>query len=311
MNIAYSTISVEPFRRFEYWIDVVCQHCVPASSKQLKDKPFDGQLVVNPVGSVEITKMVAPLHSWSRDEIHLRRGPDDDLWIAYMESGQGILSQGGREARLVKGDLVLYDAARPFKFTLETEAEGIYLIRLPRHSLVHRCPGAERLTARVIDNCQVEASPLRSMILQATTCNFDKMRSGAAAQFGSTLLDLAAITLEFQISSAKPVYERSLYDKMIAYIQKHIEDPDLCLADLAEAHCVSPRTVTRIFASRRQTAISMVWKLRLEAAQEALIEGRARSVTVAAFDYGFSDVSHFSRAFRKAFGYAPSSLIRN
>lgn len=308
-TIAYTTQAVEPTRRFEYWVDVVCRHCVPATSKQLDSRPFDGQLQITHVGAVEIYKMVAPLHWWSRDTIHLKRNPDDDLWIAYMEEGQGVLSQQGREAQVCNGNLVLYDAARHFEFTLATK--GIYLVRLPRRSMVMRCPGAERLTAHVINGNHAGALSLRLMIQEAVNIDFENMRPNAEAQFGSTLLDLAAMTLEFDATNVEPRSERDFYSRIVTYIRQHIEDTDLCLENIAKAHCVSSRTITRVFARRKQTAMGVVWRLRLEEAQNALAEGRARTVTEAAFSNGFSDLSHFSRVFRKTFGHAPHTLIRD
>lgn len=309
MSTAYSTVGIEPKRRFDYWIDVVCRHCILAASRPLGDGFFDGELEVSSVGAVDISKMVASLHHWSRESSHIRKGPDDDLWLGYLVEGEAIVSQGGNSAHLGKGDLVLYDAARPFDFTLE--AKTIYLMRLSRRSLLQRCPGAERLTARVINESQPAAMPLRSMIEHACITNFDKMRPGAAAQFGSTLLDLVAVALEFQMGDVEPVGEKDFYSKVVAYIERNYEDPDLCLDNLADAHNISSRTITRAFARRKQTAMGMVWILRLEASRHALVEGRARSVTDAAFNHGFSNVSHFSRAFRKAFGCAPNTLIRN
>lgn len=309
MSASYTTADVEPERRFEYWVDAVCSQCIPAASKPLTDVSFDARLSVTTVGAVQISKMIAPMHWWSRDAIHLRRSPDDDLWIGYMSDGQALVSQHDRQARVGKGDLVLYDAARPFEFTLETQ--GIYLVRLPRNSLVQRCSDAERLTAHLINNSQPAAAPLRSMIECAVTTDFEKMRPGAAAQFGCTLIDLVAVALEFQMGAVEPVGEHGLYRRVVAYIHRNLDDPDLCLDNMAAAHRVSSRTITRAFARRGQTAMGMVWQLRIEASRSALIEGRARSVTEAAFDHGFSDTSHFSRVFHKAFGYTPSTLIRN
>lgn len=54
----------------------------------------------------------------------------------------------------------------------------------------------------------------------------------------------------------------------------------------------------------------MRWLLneRLQRCYRALTEARARSVSEAAFEYGFSDLSHFSRVFKATFGVRPSEV---
>ncbi|KQP41587.1 helix-turn-helix domain-containing protein [Pseudorhodoferax sp. Leaf274] len=309
MAIEYSTAAVAPVHRFDYWSDVVCRHCIPAASRMLAEGPFDGALAVRHVGVVDIATMAAPLHHWSRESGHLRIRDDDDLWIACMRAGEGVLEQGGRQARLRAHGMVLYDAARPFQCTMAPQA--IDLCRFPRRALLQRYPGAERMTALLLDDGKPAAAQLRALIAQAADIDFDGLRPGAAERFGSTLLDLLGLVLEFQADVQERPAERDLHARMSAYVQRYFLEPGLCLQTIADAHHVSTRTVTRAFARHGHTPMGMVWQLRLQASRQALAEGRARSVTEAAFDHGFSDVSHYSRAFRKAFGSAPHLLLRS
>jgi hypothetical protein len=92
----YSTIGVAESRRFEYWNDVVLRHCIPAASVPMAGVDFDARLAVRGVGMVDICSLSAPLHRWERTARYLRQGPDDDLWLGYMQGGYGQLEQGAQ-----------------------------------------------------------------------------------------------------------------------------------------------------------------------------------------------------------------------
>lgn len=96
-SLHYSTVGVTESRRFEYWNDVVLRHCIPAASAPLAGVDFDARLTVRGVGLVDMCSLSAPLHSWDRTARYLRQGPDDDLWLGYMQDGYGQLEQGGRK----------------------------------------------------------------------------------------------------------------------------------------------------------------------------------------------------------------------
>lgn len=77
---------------------------------------------------------------------------------------------------------------------------------------------------------------------------------------------------------------------------------------LAAEACLSPFHFHRTFhALLGETPAEMVRRLRLERAAQQLLESDL-AVTQIAFDAGYSSLEAFIRAFRAAFGYAPSAF---
>ncbi len=305
MKVQYTTQAVDAPRRFEYWNDVVCRHCLVADSDIARGQAFDGEMGVSSIGMVGMAIMASQMHHWRRDAHHIRADPDDDLWLAFMASGEGYLAQQGRQTTLQSGGMVLYDGARPFEFAMGPEK--IYLARLPRKSLLSRCPEAEHMTAQLIDPRRPGVLALRSMMDEAANTEFADPDS--AVRYGSALLDVLALILAPPASNITAVEKNNLYLKVLSYLRENYNDPLLNLHVLAMAHHVSERTLTRAFAQHNQTPMDVLRRLRLQASHRALTEGRAGNVTSAALDAGFSDLSHFSRVFRAAYGCTPQSLL--
>ncbi|KEA63042.1 hypothetical protein ADIMK_2566 [Marinobacterium lacunae] len=306
-SFQYSTAEVSANRRFEYWNDVVLRHCIPAASKPLTDFGFDGELTVRGVGVVDICSLSSSQHYWERTAKHLRCGPDDDLWLGFVQNGQGQMEQGGRKTQLEMDNLVLYDAAQAFRFSLG--GDNIQLVRIPRHLLSSRLKGLENLTATVLDDSRPGVIPLREMLRQAASNPSELQSAELAGRFSQTFIDLLALSLELQDLKTAHA-EQDLYARIMNYIHRNLTDRELCIKTIAEAHHVSTRTVTRAFARHQVTPMSVIWQQRLLASREAIESGRVRNVSQAALDFGFSDFSHFSHAFRRAFGVCPQSLLR-
>lgn len=306
-DIRYSTEHVSVHHRFEYWNDVILRHCIPSEGKPLADGRFDGELAVREVGLVDVCTLTSTLHHWERKSQHLRTGPDDDLWLGYIQEGYGQLEQGGRKACLSSNDLVLYDAAQTFRFSIG--GRNNHLIRIPRHLLTGKVPASDTLTANVLDDTRPGIIPLREMIFQAAHTPVLVNNSDVASRFSQTMLDLLVLSLELQDHNTV-ASERDLYARMRNYISRNLTNPELSVDNIALAHHVSVRTVTRTFARHQKTPAAVIWQERLEASRDALEQGRVGSVSEAALDYGFSDFTHFSHAFRKAFGVTPSSVMK-
>ncbi|POF86412.1 helix-turn-helix domain-containing protein [Pseudomonas putida] len=302
----YSTLAVSPARRFDYWREVVCHHCLSADSKPSSQSDFDGALQVNGIGPLDITTLSSPLHHWVRSEQHLRSDPAEDIWLGFTLDGHGEIEQHTRKASLSAGSLFLYDATQPFRFSLGGTEN--HLIRIPRPLLAQRLPRVGDFTALVLDETRPGVIPLRQMIGQAASSVALLQDEGISRRYSNTIIDLLVLSLELQ--DLKTTHqELDLYGRIMNYIQRHLTEPELSIETIAVAHHVSTRTVTRAFARHQNSPVAEIWKERLNASRAAIECGQVRSVSQAALEFGFSDFSHFSHAFRKAFGVAPHTLL--
>jgi AraC-like DNA-binding protein len=84
-------------------------------------------------------------------------------------------------------------------------------------------------------------------------------------------------------------------------------DPGATVAEIAERHAVSTRTLQRLF--RRHVGVGPKWVLRryrLQEAAEQLAAGERSDWTRLALDLGYFDHAHFIRDFRAVVGRSPA-----
>lgn len=100
--------------------------------------------------------------------------------------------------------------------------------------------------------------------------------------------------------------ESSLYEKLLAYIEEHI-DETLSLEKLAEQFYVSKYHIAHIFKDNLGISIHQyIMKKRLSLCQEALLSNE--NISKIYSSYGFGDYSDFYRAFKKEYGMSPKEF---
>ena len=87
-------------------------------------------------------------------------------------------------------------------------------------------------------------------------------------------------------------------------IRERLADPELDLKALSDRAGVTPRALQLAFARTGTTPMAYLLARRLERAAVLLEDGRC-AVTQAALSAGFTDLSHFGRAFRARHGVTP------
>ena len=101
--------------------------------------------------------------------------------------------------------------------------------------------------------------------------------------------------------------QRALLQRSHAFVEQRLGDPELTPATIAGAHYISVRYLYRLFEGEPAGVAGWVRQRRLERCRRDLLDPAlaARPVSAIAARWGLANASHFSRAFRAAYGLSP------
>jgi AraC family transcriptional regulator, positive regulator of tynA and feaB len=116
---------------------------------------------------------------------------------------------------------------------------------------------------------------------------------------------------EDQTPSLSPY--QNLRQRARHYVDMHLRESALSVALVAKSLNTTERRLRRAFAGADESLPDYILRRRLERACADLIDPRLldRLIAEIAYAWGFNSAEHFSRAFRRWFGFSPSSVRRN
>lgn len=243
-----------------------------------------------------------PCHG-QRGERHRDDDMGDYVGITCKLSGQEVCSGASGEMILHEGDIVIWRNRGDLAFRVDDWSRQFILLvpatrfeaalRKPlNHDRVH-LPGRSALGA------------LTPKFMAALCENFDDLRDREAEIAIEMALDLVGLSLD-GIGEEESSSRTTLYDRILRYIDRRLEDSQLTPGEIADAHGISRRYLHLIFAQHGQTVSGWIRERRLLHCRDELERmGRKLSMTEIAHRYGYCDSAHFSRSFKQRFGVPP------
>jgi AraC-like DNA-binding protein len=306
-------LAVESSDSFDFWHEATCRNFSLSQTWRPSSGAFRSSISSRKFGALTLSDVSASsleCITLDRGAADIRKDPRDQFMLYLVTEGEVQLSQEDRQAHARTGDLFLYDQTRPFRLEFPPSYRAI-MVNIPRPLLEARIADARRMTALRVAGASNLGALSGSIVRQLI--QFDEpMKDATTGRLSESLLDILGTTFDAQSTQTRLIHatDHRLLAQVKRYILANLHDTTLNLDTIASAQNTAPRTLNRMFATEGTTPIRWLWQQRLTASYQALSEGHVGSVTEAALSFGFSDVSHFSRAFKRAFGTSPQEIKR-
>jgi len=233
----------------------------------------------------------------------------DGLAVGYLRDGEVSVSQGDLHVTLGPGQLVLYNAARPFH--VRSPGPHTYLVvRVPLHRL--RVPQLDTDSIFARDLSPYPSAELLGVLLASLTDARGQLSPAAAQHCGDAVTSCVHAVLAEYHQSVTSCQSMLLFEKLTGWLDDHLRDADLSAETLARSQFLSPRYIRKVFADHGTTVSQHVRRRRLELVRNDLLDPRHETVKVSALAarWGFRDASVFGRAFSREFGESPRRFRR-
>ncbi|WP_342130860.1 helix-turn-helix domain-containing protein [Hydrogenophaga sp. OTU3427] len=240
-------------------------------------------------------------------------GKETRLLVSLHKKGPAVVSQGGRENRIETGDLFVIDPSRPFYIeTGEIETHSLYVNAT---ELRHLVPELDVATARAI-RCDSGVGALFRSTVDEVFTMAPSLTEDVADEIADALLHLLAPVVRSSVQATEHCPNRlaSMHrQRIVRFVRENLSDSNLDANMIASGVNLSPRHVYQLFDDAQKPLMRWVWAERMARCRRDLEQPSLRTKTIGeiAFQWGFSNVSHFSRAFKAEFGMTPRELRKN
>ncbi|AZM93821.1 helix-turn-helix domain-containing protein [Streptomyces sp. W1SF4] len=309
MSVVETTIlPLPPRERADYWCELVSGTFIPLDVRLHEPVPSAGTIASRSLGPLQISEVEAGPQTVDRSARRIAQGGEEYLTVTLQRRGTARLTQDGRQALVGPGSFTCSDAGRPY-LREQPDAFRFTTFRVHKTSLGVSDDDLRAATGTLFDGVSGTSGLVAAFLgrLARQAAGFDPHTGHRLALTASDLLALLVRERRGRLDPRAPEHARGMLTRVQEYVLLHLGDPGLCPERVAAAHHVSVRYLHKLFHAEGTTLGRWVLRERLERCRRELARpGRGvPAVGAVAQRWGFVSPSHFSRAFRAAYGMSP------
>jgi AraC family transcriptional regulator, positive regulator of tynA and feaB len=301
-----STSGLAPKRQIQCWTDALTDLCGHFDVDPLEASSFEGRVNYTTVSKLKLCQIEASQHRISHTASRARLSEHPYVKILFQTHGISYFEQNGRHIVVMPGDCLAYDVSCPHTIVSPAMTRHEVVI-VPKELLLERGFRLAKMSA-----CKLSARTGTGRIahdfVHAVFDEATKLSPNNAVGVADSLIDLLLLPLREADAMFDRVGPEAMYVRAQGFIREHLRDPDLSIDQISAALGCTKRYLHMLFSDRGITVSDYIWQTRLQNCRHELETQAGKTITDVAFSWGFSSSSHFSRVFRKYFGFVPSAI---
>jgi AraC family transcriptional activator of tynA and feaB len=271
------------------------------------DADFDGRIDLRTIRHLVAARIIHNARSARRGRNGVRCPNLRALHVIYQLGGRSNIRQGGRETVLLAGEMTMLDSNQPCQLRYAGKNAQIWLQVSEQDLHAHGALAPPQLVATVTGAAAtLIGTTMRTLFADPrswTDLQKDAIRASLLSLIAATWCDTEIHTASK--ADREPV--RPIVHIVQNYILTHLNSAQLSPDSIARSHGISVRHLHRLFKATGTSLAHWIRRCRLDRCAADLLDTAQATerVTQIAFNWGFNDSAHFSRAFKAEFGQSP------
>lgn len=309
-GISFDTRDVAANDRIDYWEERCAERVVGLRCTSMSESGLEARFEYCDFGSIKMIDITGNQHVIERSPSLLRLFEKDSVFLTFLRKGSAFVNRAESCSMLGEGDVVIYDTNKPYMHGFPAQMRHV-IYEIPGEDFRRRFPGWELKEAVRFDALLNPTRIVSRALREVMETDLSLVETPAERQsYEERVWTVLETAHAFSNGKVRSAYHTAVRTRVSQYIETHLHDPELCPTGISREMGMSLRQLNRLFEGDASTLASLILTRRLQKCRADLARPGLfpKSVSDIAFNWGFRNLSHFSKRFRDEFGMSPSTF---